>query len=180
MLKISISGTHSVGKTTLVNNIKKRMISSNIHVIPEVARVLIDKGFKLNQDITEYGIVNYITDYLFFERTINSEILISDRSLIDLLAYVKTNNSKKIRKKYVELIEEVVYEESKRFDFYIYLPIEFKLIQDNVRPENIDYQKQVDITLVNLFKLYKIKPYTITGTISQRTNQVLKIINGQN
>ena len=180
MLKISISGTHSVGKTTLVNSIMNNIMHKNFKIIPEIARILIGKGFKLNQDITEYGIVNYITDYLFYERTTEADILVSDRSLIDLLAYVKTNNSFKIRNKYVHLIEEVVYEESKRFDFYIYLPIEFNLVKDNVRSEDIVYQKKVDKTIVNLFKQFKIKPYIITGSIEQRTNKALKIINGEN
>ncbi len=177
MVKISISGSHSVGKTTLINSIKNNI--NNITIIPEIARILINKGFKLNKNITEYGIVNYITEYLFYERTTLAEVIISDRSLIDLLAYVKTNNSSKIRKKYVNLIEEVVYEESKRFDFYIYLPIEFELIYDKIRSSDKNYQKQVDKTIVKLFKQYNIEYFTITGTVEQRTKKAIKIINGK-
>ncbi|MCK5168620.1 MAG: AAA family ATPase, partial [Bacteroidales bacterium] len=150
-----------------------------LKIIPEIARLLINRGFKLNQDITEYGIVNYLTEYLFHERTIESNIIISDRSLIDLLAYVKTNNSIKIRKKYVELIEEIVFEESKRFNTYLYIPIEFQLVLDNVRSTDIEYQKQVDNTFIQLFKYYNITPNTITGNVAERTRKVLDFINGK-
>ncbi|GAH16683.1 unnamed protein product, partial [marine sediment metagenome] len=67
------------------------------------------------------------------------------------MAYVTTNNSPKIRNRYLNLIEEVVFEESKRFDCYVYIPIEFQLVLDNVRPLDISYQKEVDNTFIQLF-----------------------------
>lgn len=179
MYRISISGTHSTGKTTLLNSVINSIDSKHIGCIPEIARILISKGFKLNQDITEYGIINYITEYLRYERVIQSDIVVSDRSLIDLLAYVKTNNSPKIRQKYVDLIEEVVFEESKRFNCYIYIPIEFQLVLDNVRPTDISYQKQVDNTFLQLFKFYHINPVIVTGSVEERTKKFLQLIDGK-
>jgi len=179
MYRISISGTHSTGKTTLFNKVINSIDRKHIGCIPEIARILITKGFKLNQDITEYGIINYITEYLKHERIIQSDIVVSDRSLIDLLAYVKTNNSPKIRQKYLDLIEEVVFEESKRFDCYIYIPIEFPLIFDNVRPSDISYQKKVDNTFLQLFDYYRITPVKIAGSIEERTKMFLQLINGK-
>lgn len=179
MYRISISGTHSTGKTTLFNKVTNSIDRKHIGCIPEIARILINKGFKLNQDITEYGIINYITEYLKNERIIQSDIVVSDRSLIDLLAYVKTNNSPKIRQRYLDLIEEVVFEESKRFDCYIYIPIEFPLILDKVRPSDISYQKQVDNTFLQLFDYYRITPVIITGSIEERTKKFLHLINGK-
>ena len=179
MYRISISGTHSTGKTTLINSILNSIDSKHIRIIPEIARILINKGFKLNQDITEFGIINYITEYLYHERTIEADIVVSDRSLIDLLAYVKTNNSAKIRHKYLSLIEEVVFEESKRFDCYVYIPIEFKLVLDNVRSSDILYQKKVDKIFLELFEYYNINPVFITGSIEDRTNKFLSLVNGK-
>ncbi len=179
MYRLSISGTHSIGKTTLVNSVKNFIDDKHVKIIPEIARFLIDKGFKLNQDITEYGIVNYITEYLYHERITESDVVISDRSLIDLLAYVKTNNSPKIRHTYFRLIEEVVFEESKRFDCYVYIPVEFELIKDNVRSSDRSYQIQVDKTFIQLFAYYNIQPVIIAGSIEERTNKFLKLIDGK-
>jgi deoxyadenosine/deoxycytidine kinase len=177
MMRISISGSHSVGKTTLANQLMEVIQREhNIELIPEIARILIAKRFLLNQNITEWGIVNYVQEYLYNERICNADIVLSDRSLIDLLAYIKTNNSPKIRKQFIQLVEEVVFEESKRFDHYFYLPIEFPLILDNVRPIDISYQKEVDHTLTELFKYYSIHPIVITGTIDQRISKAINII----
>jgi predicted ATPase len=177
MMRISISGSHSVGKTTLANQLMEAVQRGyNIKLIPEIARILIAKRFLLNQDITEWGIVTYVQEYLHSERICDADIILSDRSLIDLLAYIKTNNSPKIRNKFIQLVEEVVFEESKRFDYYFYLPIEFPLILDNVRPIDINYQKEVDHTLAELFKYYSIHPIVITGTIDQRISKAINII----
>jgi hypothetical protein len=179
MKLISISGTHSVGKTTLANQLIKSLPDLNVSLIPEIARILIYKGFLLNQNITEWGIVNYVQEYLYHERIACSDVLISDRSLIDLLAYIKTNNSLKIRSKFIQLVEEIVYTESKRFDFYFYIPIEFPLELDNVRPTDVSYQKSVDKTLCHLFEIYNINPIILSGSISQRTSKAINIIYGK-
>ena len=134
MRRISISGTHSVDKTTLTNSLIEVLKDSiDIKLIPEVARELHAEGFLLNQDFTEWGLVNGVTKCLSYGRNICADIILSDRSLIDILAYIKTNKSSKIRKKYLELVEEIVFEESKRFNYYFYLPIEFPLISDGIR-----------------------------------------------
>jgi predicted ATPase len=179
MTIISISGTHSVGKTVLANQIFTSIKHSDVRLIPEIARTLIKNRFLLNQNITEWGVINYIQEYLYHERITNANIVISDRSLIDLLAYIKTNNSIKIRKKYLELVEEIVFAESKRFNYYFYLPIEFPLVIDNVRPWDIKYQKDVDNTLTGLFKYYNIHPIIIKGSVTQRTKKALDIIYGK-
>jgi nicotinamide riboside kinase len=181
MKRFSISGTHSVGKTTLVNNLIESLKDSvSIKLIPEMARELIAKGFLLNKDITEWGVINYVTEYLYHERSICADIVLSDRSLIDLLAYIKTNKSEKIRKKYIQLVEEVVFEESKRFDNYFYLPIEFPLSLDGIRPSDIDYQKEVNNTLNMLFRYYNIQPTLISGSVDKRLKDCLHIIYGKN
>ncbi len=179
MYRISVSGTHSTGKTTLVNSVVNSIDAKHISVIPEIARFLIDRGFKLNQDITEFGIVNYITEYLYYERITQSDIVVSDRSLIDLLAYVKTNKSSKIRKTYLKLIEEIVFEESRRFDCYVYIPIEFELVIDKVRSSDLSYQKKVDETFLQLFSDYNIIPTVLTGNVRERTNTFLRLIDGK-
>lgn len=141
---ISISGSHSVGKTTLAERLVEDLNSSmRISLIPEAARILIKKHFFMNQHITEWGIVNYLHHYLCHERLCNLGTTISDRSLIDLLSYLIVNKSSKIRNKYIYLVEEIVFEESKRFDYYFYLPIEFPISCDNVRPFEISYQKKL-------------------------------------
>ena len=67
MFRVSISGAHSVGKSTLAKKMTDYYAQShNVYEITEVARHLIQSGFKMSQDITEYGIINYLNEYPLF------------------------------------------------------------------------------------------------------------------
>ena len=115
MLRVSISGTHSVGKTVLANNLSKELSEHcQVALLPEVARILIKRRFKMNQDVTEFGILNYALEYLRVERETRADIVISDRSIIDLLAYITVNQSRKVRKEIISIIGEIVWSVASR------------------------------------------------------------------
>jgi hypothetical protein len=151
-----------------------------VAAIPEVARILIAKGLEMNTAITEFGVCNYLLEYLRYERTIKADIVISDRSLIDLLGYISVNQSPTVRAEYLALVEEVVYLESARFAFYVYLPIEFPMVFDGVRPADIDYQRRVDARIRELLRHFGVPFHRITGTIDERVNKICSIIDGPN
>lgn len=176
---LSISGTHSVGKTTLANSVKNSLDEKCI-VLPEIARVLMRRGFKLNRDITEYGIISYLSEYQKYKSDLSSEIVVSDRSAIDLLSYVNVNQSKKIRKPFIDLIESIVINDKNIFDEYVYIPIESIMIDDGVRPLSEKYRQDVDLEIKNLFQKYDIKYTVVDGTLEQRVDKFLGIINAKN
>jgi len=165
MLRVSISGAHSVGKSTLAKHLINHYSSQyKVVEIREVARQLIQSGFKMSQHITEYGIINYINRYLKLERNLIGDILISDRSLIDLLAYIKANKAKKIRNEFISLVEEAVYLESKQYDLYIYIPIEIPFEEDGIRPSDLYYRELVDNKIRELLDTYKTNWIKINGS----------------
>ena len=181
MIRVSVSGTHSVGKTILTNQLSGVLSKTRqVAIIPEVARILIDKGLEMNTAITEFGVCNYLLEYLRYERTIVADVVISDRSLIDLLAYISVNQSVTVRREYLDLVEEVIYMESLRFAFYIYLPIEFPMEFDGVRPADIIYQRAVDTRIVELLHHFGVPFHRVTGTIDERVDQICSIIDGAN
>jgi adenylate kinase family enzyme len=91
--KIAISGSHGIGKTTLAKKISKEF---KIKYIPEVARELMEhkhfnwkKAKKFQVMIFEKAI---LYSHLFY--IVNEKKFISDRSIIDILAYVEWNKEK--------------------------------------------------------------------------------------
>lgn len=179
MIRVSISGSHSVGKTTLAKPIVDYFSAKyTVEEIKEVARYLIKKGFKMSQDITEYGVVHYIHEYLRQERRFAGDILISDRSLIDLLAYISVNESRKIRTTFLSLVEEIVYLESNFFDLYLYIPVEIPLAEDGVRPVDLRYRNLVDEKIQEILVTYDLPWIKVSGSIDERKNIVVKAIEG--
>ena len=178
-MRISITGSHSTGKTTLANAVAKilrRRGSNNVGLIHEVARRVIAMGFSLNQNATIHSYLNYIWLVLKEEREHVEEYIISDRSLVDLLGYIRTNNDATIPKYFVSMLEELLWRESTYFDLYCYLPIEFPLQLDHVRPADVEYHKAVDINILQILHEYRLPYKQITGSIEDRCQQVLGLM----
>lgn len=176
-MKISISGTHSSGKTVLALALAKSLkghYGENVALIEEVARQVIAKGLPLNQDATIHSYINYIMLQLKAERNASPKrYVVSDRSLVDLLAYVWTNADDKIPRHFVEMLEELLWVESNYFDLYVYLPIEFALVSDNVRPDDERYRQMVAHTFERIFSTYDLRVIEATGSIENRVDIII-------
>ena len=94
-MRIAFTGSHSTGKTTLLNDIIKYCGGDiKINSITEVARKIIVKGYPLNQDANIDSYIHYINDQLNEENTYMYEcdLFISDRTLLDPVAYAMVNS----------------------------------------------------------------------------------------
>lgn len=180
-INIAICGSFSVGKTTLANYIFKHLLNKySISLSNEVALNLINKGFLMSKDITEYGITNYALLSLQNIRNRGGQIYLSDRSLIDLYSYLLINKSTKIRESYIKLIEELLYHEDKIFDLYVYIPIEIPLENIYYRVDDDDYRNQVDNKIIELLTKYNKNYITVRGSVEERFQTVINEIKKYN
>jgi nicotinamide riboside kinase len=181
-MRISISGTHSTGKTVLARACYDSLVKKypeEIDIIDEVAREVIAKGFPLNQDATLDSYINYLLLQIQAERLAKCKHVVSDRSLIDLLAYVITNSNPIIPNYFLDLIKELIWVEKEYFDLYCYLPIEFDLIVDDVRPIEKEYRSAVDRTLTQIMSEFEVRVETIKGSLEERREKVLSLFENQ-
>jgi len=180
-MKIAFTGTHCTGKTTLLNEIKVVYNKDgSFGYVPEVARKIIDKGYPLNADANTDSYIHYINEQLKSEQKINNyELFVSDRTLLDPLAYALINKELPrpyIRNYFIEMIENVWLLEKERYDLYIYFPIEFPLNFDNVRSSDEDYRRDVDKMIYSLLTKYNVKYVTIRGAVEKRLETFLNLI----
>lgn len=178
-MRISFSGTFSTGKTTLAaasyQALSKRY-PGKVHLIREVARGVIAKGFQLDKGATVDSYVNYILAQLRAEREGDAEHVLSDRSLLDLIPYVRLNDDEKIPDYFVEMLEEVVWRESRFFDVFCYVPIEFPMESDGVRPPDEAYRAAVDVSFVDVMREFEISYVRVAGSVAERTARVVEIV----
>jgi nicotinamide riboside kinase len=177
-VRIVLTGSHSTGKTSLANAVRDSLRAdgvSDVEVIREVGRDLIDCGVPLNKDITSDACVRYITTQLQRERGCTARHAISDRSLLDLLAYVVVNDDCRTPTSYRMMLEEIVHVEALRFDRYVFLPVEFALIPDAVRPLGEEYRQAVSDTIRQLLARFKFPMVEIRGTLPGRVEQLVTL-----
>lgn len=174
-MKICLTGSHGTGKTTILNELKKLPQFKDYKFISEVLRNLGKEGLPLNKES------NNETQLLAFNEYIKLFILnkdfISDRGLFDVRAYTKAAWLRGNIKDFIlEYQAEVIGFYKNYFDKIIYFPIEFSLELDGVRDEDLLYQEEIDDYIKRILKEEQIPFITVSGTVEQRLETILKNI----
>jgi predicted ATPase len=165
--RVAIVGSFSTGKTTLAAALAQRL---GLPLLPEVAREVAAEGFRLDKDATPE------TEALIFLRQYNNELAVADfvgdRSLIDVMAYAGWVLDNQARRKEMALWDECVRLADRSlqsaYSHVYYLPIEFPIVLDGLRPDDPGFQKEIDERIVGLVKGHGIGFVTLTGSVEDR------------
>ena len=171
---IYICGVHGSGKSTVINDyckyIEEKGLPYGRNPSPRTL-VPIDKLYTQIDDLHQmYITFGVLADIANTFKT--KSLYITDRWLIDNMAYSKlspliTENLHYIQQCLLSHFLEV-------WDVKVfYIPIEFKLEKDGVRPEDLEYQKKVDDLLKELLCYFQIPYITLRGTPELRLNTLV-------
>ncbi len=169
--RIAIVGSFSTGKTTLATLLARKL---DLPLLPEVAREVAELGFKLDKDATP------ATEALIFLRQYNNELatpqFVGDRSVLDVMAYARWVLDNQERTK-----EMILWDECERlagrglrtaYSHVYYLPIEFPIVLDGLRPDDPAFQQDIDDRIVHLLRGNEIPYRTITGSVEERIEEI--------
>jgi len=170
-MKIGLCGTMSVGKTTLVNALKELPEFKDYMFRTERSKYLMEQGIPLNTDSTFKGQLVFLA-----ERSLEllQENIITDRTVIDVMAFARASNSMDHVEKYD--FEQVATLLIKDYDYIFYVSPEGVEMEDNgVRETDLEYRKLIDSTITNFIKSKQllIKNYGILeGSTEERIKQL--------
>ncbi|MGQ0679128.1 MAG: AAA family ATPase [Actinomycetota bacterium] len=170
-MRIAIVGSFSTGKTTLAEELSRHL---DLPLLPETAREVVDLGFKLDKDATPE------TEALIFLKQYNNELsaseFVGDRSLIDVMAYAGWVLDNQPRSKETALWDECVKLAERRlrsnYSHVFYLPIEFPIVLDGLRPDDPAFQAEIDERMLRLLRSHDIEYQTLTGSVDGRMKQI--------
>ena len=173
--RIAIVGSFSTGKTTTAEILAERL---DLPLLPEVAREVVELGFKLDKDASPE------TETLIFMRQYNNEIsteeFVGDRSMIDVMAYAGWVLDHRERTKEFYLWDECVRLAERvlrtAYSHVFYLPIEFPIVLDGLRPDDPEFQKDIDERLLRLLRSHDIDYETVTGSVEERIEKIQKVL----
>ncbi len=175
-MRIGFCGTVSVGKTTLVNDLKNFPEFKDYDFRTERSKYLRDLGIPLNTDSTLKGQTIFLAERC---SELIHENIITDRTIIDVIAF--TNCAKSI-----ELGEKINFEDYasqfiEEYDWIFYVsPSGVPIEDNNVRTTNIEYRTLIDGTIKYLCSSYldKIKNFgIISGSTEDRIKQIKSYLN---
>jgi len=156
--RIAIIGAAGVGKTTLLDAViasGSEAISQGYTKIPEAVKVLCgERGYNSPYEIPAEEIHKFREDVL--DRQIELEndagVFIADRSVIDSWVYYMRWSWNSTSVEDAESFYQKAFQQAKKYDLLIYLPIMFEVEDDGFRWKNDVYQKQIDRVLLSTVK----------------------------
>jgi nicotinamide riboside kinase len=169
-MKIGLTGTMSVGKTTLVNALKQLDQFKNYETATERSKYLRDLGVALNTDSTLKGQLVFAA-----ERSIElmHENIITDRTVYDVSAF--TLSAKSIGWTEKRYFTELLMQLRNEYDVIIYVSPEGVNIEDNgVRTVDPVYREKIDFTIKNMLSEFPPKKLIkIQGSTEERINTII-------
>ena len=178
-MKIALSGAHSVGKSTLVNELCKHFPFSKLEHLPEITRTLHEKGFSINEagtDITQHFIMSTHMDNLFYKQD-----FIVDRCLLDGYVYTKVlGNRIRVSRSVVDYAAYLYREYIINYDYIFYIPADIPVEDDGVRSTDKLFRDQVihefEVEKNRLLVEKRANIFTLTGSVEERVDLALKIL----
>ena len=167
-MRIGFCGTMSVGKTTLVNALKKLPEFKDYHFRTERSKHLMNLGIPLNTDSTLKGQLVFASERA---AELMQEKIITDRTVIDVMAFCDLSTSMKDYEK--QYLNATLYYLIKEYDILFYVSPEGVEIEDNgIRETDAEYRDAIDKKIKSIVQMFRGNAITIKGTVEERIKQV--------
>jgi len=174
-MKITLTGTHSVGKTTLLKELQKQRCLEKYTFVSEMTRKLPKNKINSNgTDEIQRAIMQMHVD------NIKLKNCILDRGVFDGVAYTGyLNMYGNVSDEMFEKAYDIFFQLVSEYDIVFYIPIEFQLVPDGVREEgNWFFREWVDTRINAVTKQFKdyYKLVKVRGNLKERVKICLKAI----
>ena len=168
-MKIGFCGTMSVGKTTLVNELKKLSEFKDYTFRTERSKYLMEMGIPLNTDSTLKGQLVFAAERA---SELMQEKIITDRTIIDVIAFANLSKSMKEHEKH--FLGATIQPLMNEYNILFYVSPEGVKIEDNgVRETDSKYRMAIDKEIRSIIQMHgNSKIITIKGTIKERIEQI--------
>lgn len=177
-MRIALTGTHSVGKTTLIKELSQREEFKDYHISFSNTRTLKEKGLSINCDESDGYDTTQDLVLTFHLKDLLKPNLLSDRSILDGLAYTQYLASKgKVKAETLELFGQLASTFVNNYDFIFYCPVLSELEDDGVRSLDEEFRMGVDMILSQHLVGRLPNCYTLpTDNLQENVEFILRVI----
>ncbi len=173
-MKIGLCGTMSVGKTTLVNALKKENIFKDYKFATERSKYLNSLGIPLNTDSTFKGQLVFAAER---SAELMQEKMITDRTIIDVMAFCALSEAMNIEEK--NTLKNTLKHLIKEYSVIFYINDLSIPIEDNgIRETDEKYRVYIDDKIKEIISEYRDQCIIIdiSGTTEDRVNRIKSVL----
>lgn len=180
-MRVSISGTHSTGKSTLFDGLKKDSFFNECEFVAGPTRFLQQQGYPINNHADNYDstqLMCLVYDLQVFEDTKLKDIIVSDRCLLDTYVYTKYLFKKgKVSEPVFLSVEKVWLAKKDSYDvFFLPSKNEVPLVADGVRSEDEDFRNEIQSLFLEIIDINGLKIYALEGSVEERIESMKGIM----
>jgi hypothetical protein len=171
-MKIAITGSHRVGKTTLVDLLQEAM--------PEYVSKA-ESYYELEESGEVFSETPALEEYLMLLEHSITQIataennVIFDRCPLDMLAYIQVSEGAENR--YIHSLYQRVMDVLQQIDLLVFVPVEKPDLIGCPDSEQPTLRHKVNILLNDWITELDMNTIVVSGSASDRRNQVLKHLN---
>lgn len=170
MIKIGMTGAQGTGKTSMAEAMQ-RVAFRNFALVPSTARQIKEYGYPINRDATELSqlLVPLLRMTDEAEATTDShnrlykQGIISDRTLIDSLAYTMYQNSHIWEGG--DFVENITFRLTQMYmptyNVLLYFPIYWDNVGDGVRDPDEAYRREIDLNVKTILEALGVEYWTV-------------------
>jgi hypothetical protein len=107
---------------------------------------------------------------------------VADRSLVDVMAYAGWVLDHQDRRKETALFDEcrkiAEYQLRSQYTHVFYLPIEFPIVLDGLRPDDPEFQQDIDRRIIKLLDTNDVAYEPLTGDVPTRVKALMERVSG--
>lgn len=175
-MKIALSGAHSQGKTTLLNELVKDGRMQGYACVPSPTRILAAEGFSINESGNAKTQSMIMVQHFKNVTTFNLNALY-DRCALDGLAYSMFFEKDLRDNKLWDIAVSVFEYTINQYDYIFYIEPELSLKDDGTRSVDYNFFNTVVNNFENIIKIYNLNVVRVKGTVQQRVDLIMKTIN---
>ena len=128
--------------------------------------------FHLNQNTLSRQLLIFIFQAMEERNEQEVDILIHDRTPVDILAYTFLVNPDYEHSVEGRLLSSAVHRWLSRYDIVFRTPIEFPMPLDGTRDPDLSFQRRVQEKIDELYRTFRCDPITVRGSVEERVKQV--------
>ncbi len=177
--KIAFVGAASVGKTTLLNELRGRHRGNpKVGFVDEVGRKFFQENPTSEADMFSFGVQARLQDLILLEEkkvhATKPEIIICDRSVLDSPVHLRAHEDYDAAEMLVERVKDWI----PTYSSFVLLDatgVPFK--NDKVRIEGVDTRRKIQGAFLDFFRENNFPYELLSGTVYERAARVENILN---
>jgi nicotinamide riboside kinase len=171
-MKFAISGAHSVGKSTLVNELTTNKGKlKDYEFITEIVRSLAKQGIKINKGADHVSQMIILEEH--YKNILRYNKMLTDRCALDAFAYATWDYLNGAYSYEQHKQHEAIFLDTiKSYDLIFYIAPEFEIVDDGFRSLDSKYQKEIHVIFLKLIQKHRLNVITISGTVEERLEKL--------